>query len=51
MDHGGVAEDGTHDELLARGGRYADLWRTFIGTAEAGGAGRRVPLTGRRVCP
>ncbi|MGR4850047.1 ABC transporter ATP-binding protein [Streptomyces sp. LARHCF252] len=34
MDHGGVAEDGTHDELLARGGRYADLWRTFIGTAE-----------------
>ncbi|CAM5625854.1 ABC transporter ATP-binding protein [Streptomyces purpurascens] len=34
MDHGGVAEDGTHEELLARGGRYADLWRTFIGTAE-----------------
>ncbi|MFC9680248.1 ABC transporter ATP-binding protein [Streptomyces sp. NPDC056948] len=34
MDHGGVTEDGTHDELLARGGRYADLWRTFIGTAE-----------------
>ncbi|MGW0823654.1 ABC transporter ATP-binding protein [Streptomyces sp. NPDC002845] len=31
MDHGQVSEDGTHAELLARGGRYADLWRTFVG--------------------
>ncbi|MFJ5830085.1 ABC transporter ATP-binding protein [Streptomyces sp. NPDC093089] len=34
MDHGRVAEDGTHDELLALGGRYASLWSTFIGEAE-----------------
>ena len=29
LDAGRVAEDGSHDELLANGGRYAELWRTF----------------------
>ncbi len=26
MDHGLIAEDGTHAELLAREGLYAQLW-------------------------
>jgi ABC-type multidrug transport system fused ATPase/permease subunit len=25
LEHGSVAEIGSHDELLSRGGRYADL--------------------------
>ncbi|MFE9765541.1 ABC transporter ATP-binding protein [Streptomyces sp. NPDC005808] len=36
MDHGRVAEDGTHEELLALGGQYAELWRTFVGAPEPG---------------
>lgn len=38
MDRGRVAEDGTHEELLALGGRYARLWRTFIGEGLGEGA-------------
>lgn len=28
LEDGGVAEQGTHDELLARGGRYAAFWES-----------------------
>ena len=34
MDHGRVAEIGSHDELVARGGVYAGLWSAFIGETE-----------------
>ena len=27
LDHGRIAESGAHDELLARNGHYAGLWR------------------------
>jgi ATP-binding cassette subfamily B protein len=34
MDHGRVAEIGTHDELLELGGVYAGLWDAFVGDTE-----------------
>ncbi|MFJ4670900.1 ABC transporter ATP-binding protein [Kitasatospora purpeofusca] len=30
LDHGRVIEDGTHKELLARGGAYTRLWQAFV---------------------
>ncbi|MCU1612943.1 MAG: transporter related protein [Frankiales bacterium] len=37
VDEGRIAERGTHEELLARGGRYADLYRTQF-SADVGDA-------------
>ena len=34
MEHGPLTEAGTHDELIARGGSYAEMWATFSGDAE-----------------
>jgi ATP-binding cassette subfamily B multidrug efflux pump len=32
MDHGRIVEDGPHDDLLAKGGLYAQFW-----TRQSGG--------------
>jgi len=29
VEEGQLIEDGPHDELIARGGRYAQLWEAF----------------------
>ncbi|WP_233600090.1 hypothetical protein [Micromonospora sp. M71_S20] len=42
LDAGRIAEQGTHAELLERGGLYADLWSRqsggFLGTAAVNAA-------------
>jgi ATP-binding cassette subfamily B protein len=34
VDHGGIVESGSHDELLASGGAYAELYREQFGDGE-----------------
>jgi len=34
MDGGRIAEIGSHDELVAAGGTYAELWSAFTGHSE-----------------
>jgi subfamily B ATP-binding cassette protein HlyB/CyaB len=36
VDRGRVVEDGTHDELIRQGGRYAQLHRLQAGIADVG---------------
>ncbi|MEU4603808.1 ABC transporter ATP-binding protein [Kribbella sp. NPDC023972] len=46
LDHGRVVESGTHDSLLADGGWYAQLWRSWTGTTQqALPAGRTRPAS------
>jgi len=35
LDHGRIVEQGTHTDLLARGGRYAELWASFVAGLES----------------
>lgn len=35
LDHGKIAEQGTHEDLLEKGGIYADLWNVQIGETVA----------------
>jgi len=30
MDHGQIIEEGTHDDLMAQGGHYAELYNTYF---------------------
>jgi ATP-binding cassette subfamily B multidrug efflux pump len=47
LDHGGIVEQGTHDELVARGGLYAQLWARqsggFLGRVPGEGNGAEEP--------
>jgi ATP-binding cassette subfamily B protein IrtA len=41
LDGGGIVEQGTHEQLLAAGGRYHQLWQTGRSAATVGAEGHR----------
>ncbi|TDD58912.1 ABC transporter ATP-binding protein [Kribbella antibiotica] len=45
LDQGRVVESGTHDGLLAAGGRYALLWRSWTGFKPGEPGGRTTPAS------
>ncbi|MGH3490736.1 MAG: ABC transporter ATP-binding protein, partial [Actinopolymorphaceae bacterium] len=47
VDGGRITESGTHDSLVADGGRYADLWHTFTGDHDTPDLRERRPAANR----
>ncbi|WP_380286279.1 ABC transporter ATP-binding protein [Kitasatospora purpeofusca] len=45
LDHGRVVEDGTHSELLARGGAYSRLWQAFVADGHGRSGDAPVPAS------
>jgi ABC-type multidrug transport system fused ATPase/permease subunit len=43
MHAGRIVEEGTHEELIAQGGRYAALWASQTGTGSLGAARLSLP--------